>query len=109
MPRSAARPVQPPPRGQVRRLQDIPNVGPATVGDFRLLGIHRPEELIGRDPYAMYDELCARSGQRHDPCVYDVFIAAVRFMEGGPPTPWWKFTPERKAELARRAAVRRQD
>jgi hypothetical protein len=102
MPRPAQRPLHPPDRGSIRRLQDIPNVGPATVGDFHLLGIHRPEQLIGRDPYALYDELCAESGQRHDPCVYDVFIAAVRFMEGGPATVWWKFTAERKAELKRR-------
>ncbi|HSH95895.1 MAG TPA: helix-hairpin-helix domain-containing protein, partial [Roseimicrobium sp.] len=41
-------------------------------------------------------------GLRHDPCMLDTFIAAVRFMDGGPKKPWWAFTKERKAELARR-------
>ena len=33
----------------------------------------------------------------------DTFIAAVRFMEGEPKKPWWKYTAERKRELARRS------
>lgn len=106
MPENPERPLLPPSRGAIRRLQDIPNVGPATVGDLKLLGIHAPADLPGRDPYAMYDELCARTGQRHDPCVYDVFLAAVRFMEGAPALPWWKYTAERKQELARRSGRR---
>jgi Pathogenicity locus len=32
----------------------------------------------------------------------DTFIAAVRFMEGEPKKPWWKYTAERKRELAAR-------
>jgi hypothetical protein len=82
-----------------RVLTDIPNVGPATVGDFHALDIHAPEQLRGRDPYALYRRLCALTGVRHDPCVIDVFISAVRFMEGAPPYPWWHYTRERKAAL----------
>ena len=95
-----SRPKQPPPRGNLTRLQDIPNIGPAMVRDFRKLGIHAPGDLPGRDPYRLYDELCRVTGVRHDPCVIDTFISAVRFMEGAPPLPWWKYTPERKAHLA---------
>ena len=87
-------------------LQQLPNVGKATAGDFHLLGLHTPQSLIGQDPYALYDRLCAITQKRHDPCMIDVFIAAVRFMEGAPSTPWWKYTPERKATLARQAARR---
>jgi hypothetical protein len=32
--------------------------------------------------------------------VLDTFIAAVRFMEGAPPHPWWHYTAERKATMA---------
>jgi hypothetical protein len=94
-----SRPLQPPPRGALARLQDIPNIGPATVGDFRQLGIHRPSDLPGRDAYQLYHDLCVATGVRHDPCVIDVFLSAVRFMEGAPPLPWWKYTPERKRTL----------
>ncbi|MDT8283944.1 MAG: helix-hairpin-helix domain-containing protein [Thermovirgaceae bacterium] len=30
----------------------------------------------------------------------DVFMSAVRFMEGGEPLPWWSFTDERKRLVA---------
>jgi len=89
-------------RRDVARLQDIPNVGTAIAGDLRRLGITSPAELPGRDPYAMYDDLCRITGQRHDPCLLDTFIAAVRFMEGEPKKPWWKYTAARKRELAAR-------
>ena len=58
-----------------------------------------PHDLVGRDPYVMYDDLCRITGVRHDPCVLDVFISAVQFMAGGPAMPWWKFTAERKRNL----------
>jgi len=87
---------------ELTRLEDIPNVGPAVAGDLRQLGITTPGELSGRDPYAMYDDLCRITGQRHDPCLLDTFIAAVRFLAGEPKKPWWKYTAERKRELATR-------
>jgi hypothetical protein len=89
---------------ELTRLEDIPNVGPAIAADLRRLGIMSPAELLGRDPYSMYDDLCRITGQRHNPCLLDTFIAAVRFMEGEPKKPWWKYTAERKRELAARSA-----
>ena len=80
----------------VRRFTDIPNVGPATAADFATLGLKTPQELVGKDPRALYDRLCRLTGERHDPCVIDVFVASVRFMEGGRARPWWAFTAERK-------------
>ena len=81
------------------RLEQIPNIGPAIAADLRQLAITVPTDLLGRDPYSMYDQLCHLTGQRHDPCVLDVFIAAVRYMEGERKTPWWKYTTERKRRL----------
>src|SRR5476651_1667514 len=90
-------------RENLAHLEAIPNIGPSIAADLRQLGITSPDELPGRDPYAMYDELCRITGQRHDPCLLDTFIAAVRFMEGAPKKPWRKYTAERKREMARRA------
>jgi hypothetical protein len=87
------------------RLEDIPNVGPAVADDLRLLDILEPAQLVGRDPYRLYADLCTRSGVTHDPCVCDTFIAAVRFMEGAPSRPWWFYTAERKARFASGAAA----
>lgn len=86
-------------RNSTRDFQDIPNVGPATEKDFILLGFREPLELVGKDPYQMHADLCALTGVRQDPCVIDVFISAVRYMEGGPPKNWWEFTAERKQHL----------
>jgi hypothetical protein len=87
---------------ELARLEDIPNIGPAVAGDLRQVGITMPSELQGRDPYAMYDDLYRITGQRHDPCLLDTFIAAVRFMAGEPKKPWWAYTAERKRVLAAR-------
>jgi hypothetical protein len=89
-------------RENLARLEDVPNVGPAVAADLRQLGIKLPTDLVGRDPYAMYDDLCRITGKRPDPCLLDTFIAVVRFMQGEPKKPWWKYTAERKRELAAR-------
>ena len=86
-------------RNEVKKFQDIPNVGKAIEKDFILLGIKEPIELINKDPYQMYSDLCNITDKRHDPCVIDVFISAVRYMEGGPPKKWWEFTNERKKKM----------
>ena len=90
---------------QARKLQDIPNIGPSIADDLRALGIREPRQLVGKDPYALYQRMNALTGVVHDPCLCDCFIAAVRFMEGGPVRPWWFYTPERKARLGKRAAT----
>lgn len=78
------------------RLTDVPNVGESVAADLVGLGISQPDQLIGVDPYALYARINRESGRRHDPCLCDTFIAAVRFMEGSPPHPWWHYTAERK-------------
>ncbi len=95
-------------RAEITDLEQIPNVGPAIADDLRLIGVSSPKDLLGKDPYALYDDLCHTTGTRHDPCVIDVFIAAVRFMTGTPSKPWWKYTPERKRTLAAKAKGKAQ-
>ncbi len=89
-------------REALKQLTDIPNIGKAMERDFHLLGINRPADLIGRDPYLLYEKLCEVTQVRQDPCVLDVFISAVRYMEGGPPKKWWAFTEERKQRVGER-------
>lgn len=81
-------------------LEQLPNVGPSTAEDLRLIGIARPCDLIRQDPFALYEKLCRETGVRHDPCVIDVFISVVRFMNGEPARPWWAYTAERKGSYA---------
>lgn len=67
---------------QALDLESIPNIGPVVAADLHQLGIHTPEDLIGQDPYVLYQQLCAQTGVMHDPCLLDTFIAATRFMAG---------------------------
>jgi hypothetical protein len=89
-------------RSEFTTLEQLPNVGPAIAADFKRLGVGSPQDLIGRDPYVLYDELCRVTKHRHDPCLLDTFIAAVRFMSGEPAKPWWAYTAERKRTLKAR-------
>ena len=78
------------------RLQDLANVGPATLADLHALGIRTVAQLARRDAIVLYESLCKRTRTRHDPCVIDVFMAIIHQAKGGKPTPWWKFTVRRK-------------
>ncbi len=86
----------------VKRFEQIPNVGPRVARDFQTLGFTEPKELVGKDPYALYERLCTKTKVRHDPCLLDVFIAVTRFMSGESPRPWWHYTPERKKSLSKK-------
>ena len=86
-----------------RELEDLPNIGPKMAADFRLMGITKPKQLKGRDPFELYETLCKLTGTRQDPCVLDVFIAATRFAGGEAAKPWWKYTAERKRLVAGRS------
>lgn len=90
-------------RQQLKQLTDLPNIGKASAADLRLLGIATPEQLQGRDAYQMYASLCELTGQRHDPCVIDVFLSVIRFVEGEEAQAWWAFTEERKRTLLERS------
>lgn len=86
-------------RDAVTVLEDLPNIGKAGAADLRCIGILQPGQLVGQSPLQMYEKLCSTTGARHDPCVIDVFMSAVRYMEGAEPLPWWSYTAERKRLL----------
>lgn len=77
-------------------FEQLPNVGPAMAGDLRALGLQHPRELAHRDPFVLYQTLCAHTGKRQDPCVLDTFMAITDFMRGAAPAPWWIYTAQRK-------------
>ncbi|MET0100289.1 MAG: helix-hairpin-helix domain-containing protein [Sedimenticola sp.] len=86
-------------RNRIRQLQEIPNIGPAIERSLISIGIVEPHQLVGKDPYRLYRSLCDITGSKQDPCVLDILISAVRYMEGGPARKWWEFTAERKKHL----------
>ena len=89
-------------RERVRVLTDLPNIGRTMAAELQRLGIAKPEQLKGRDPYVLYQELCMATGLRQDPCVLDTFISITRFMGGDEARPLWAYTAERKAAMQQR-------
>jgi hypothetical protein len=85
-------------REKVQRFTDLPNIGPAAAKDFELLGFTSPSQLVGADPFELYQSLCIATGTRQDPCVLDVFISVTSFLGGEEPKPWWYFTEQRKRQ-----------
>jgi predicted RecB family nuclease len=83
-----------------RTLQDLISVGPAIERDFQMLGVKSVEDLATRDPEMLYKQLCQKTGARQDPCVLDVFRAAVA-QARDPKLPaeqciWWYWSRVRK-------------
>lgn len=83
---------------ECEQLEQLPNIGPAIAADLRLVGVLHPAELAVQDAFQLYRQLCTATGKRQDPCVLDTFIAAVDFMRGAEPRPWWAYTAARKAQ-----------
>ena len=86
-------------RSEIDHLQQIMNIGPSIADDLNRIGIRRPQQLCRRDPWRLFLKLCQNDGIKYDPCVLDVFISAVDFMDGNRPQPWWNYTARRKREF----------
>ncbi|MFP1130282.1 helix-hairpin-helix domain-containing protein [Asticcacaulis sp. W401b] len=78
-------------------LKKLRNVGPATRKDFAVLKIQTVSQLAQCDPDELYSRLQSETGVAQDPCVWDVFAAAIHQARTGEALNWWVFTPVRKA------------
>ena len=87
-----------------RQLADLISVGPAIRRDLAKLGVHTVAQLARREPERLYRQLCRKTGKRQDPCVLDVFSAAVA-QARDPELPieqcvWWYWSRKRKKALS---------
>ncbi len=84
-----------------RQLADLISIGPAMLQDFELLEIRSVAQLARQNPQRMYARLNRLSGQRQDPCVLDVFCAAVAQARNprlaAEKCQWWYWSRKRKA------------
>jgi hypothetical protein len=93
-----------------RQLADLISIGPAMLRDFEMLGIRSVAQLAKQNPQGMYGRLNRLTGQRQDPCVLDVFCAAVA-QARNPRLPvekcqWWFWSRKRKQQTKRNNAKR---
>ncbi len=82
-------------------LMALPNVGKAMREDLRRLGVESLARLAAQDADELYVRLGRMDGGLHDPCVWDTFASIIDIARGGPPQPWWHWTPVRKARQAK--------
>ncbi|MCY2959967.1 MAG: hypothetical protein NTY35_07350 [Planctomycetota bacterium] len=77
-------------------FQRLGSIGLESARDFVRLGLHRVEDLVGREPIELYDELCRLTKARHDPCVEDVMRCAIAQAEDPRLPPdlrdWWRWS-----------------
>jgi Pathogenicity locus len=95
-----------------RRLEDLISVGPATLRDFEELGIRSLSGLARQSPQGMYARLNQLKGERQDPCLLDVFCAAVaQARDSRLPAEqcrWWWWSGRRRAQQAAGRGRRRR-
>ena len=75
------------------------NVGKATCNDFTVLGIDSVAALAQACPDELYLRLQQITGKLHDPCVWDIFAAAIHEARTGERQAWWKWTKVRRARV----------
>jgi hypothetical protein len=83
-----------------RQLGDLISIGPAMLRDFELLGIRSVAQLARQNPQRLYGRLSRLTGQRQDPCILDVFCAAVAQARNprlaAEKCQWWYWSKKRK-------------
>lgn len=83
-----------------RQLGDLISIGPAMLRDFEMLGVQSVAQLAKQNPQRMYERLGRMIGQRQDPCVLDVFCAAVAQAKNprleAEKCQWWWWSKKRK-------------
>jgi DNA transformation protein len=84
------------------KLEDLPNIGPRIADHLRTIGITTPAALRKRTPLTVFNDLRKPMGRKHDPCVLYTLLAVKHLFETSESLPWWNFTGEGKAQLAKR-------
>ena len=87
-----------------RQLKDLTGVGPATLEDLALLGVHSVTQLAEQNGTELYERLCSVTGVQHDVCCLDVFRCAVA-QARDPELPeeqrnWWYWSGLRKKKIS---------
>jgi spore coat polysaccharide biosynthesis protein SpsF (cytidylyltransferase family) len=79
----------------LKKLQQIPGIGPKLSKEFFDIGIKDILDFKGKNPEDLYSQICKRQGIKVDKCVLYVCRSAVYFSESNNPDPektkWWNW------------------
>lgn len=65
----------------IKELRKLPGVSEKAAEGLYTLGIRSKEDLRGKDPVALYEELRNRPGSYCEPCMLNSFKIAVKSAE----------------------------
>jgi hypothetical protein len=86
-------------------LQVIPGIGPSMERDLHDLGIQKVEDLKGKSPEKMYEDLMKLRQTYQDRCVLYVFRCAVYYASHTVHDPeklkWWNWKDTQKPKRRR--------
>jgi hypothetical protein len=85
-------------------LMTLNNVGPAIYQDLLKLDINTVAKLAKAKADELYQRLQQITGQKQDPCVWDVFAAIIYEAKTGIKRPWWHWSGIRK-QLAKNQVI----
>ncbi|MDD1769443.1 MAG: helix-hairpin-helix domain-containing protein [Methanomassiliicoccales archaeon] len=63
----------------MRGLREIPSMNENTAEALWSLGIRSVEDLKGRDPTAIYEELRNKKGSYAEPCMLNILKIAIHY------------------------------
>lgn len=78
-------------------LREIHGIGKSIEQDLFQMGIFCVDDLKGKDPQDLYQQLCLLKGQTVDCCMLYVFRCAVHYVESNrldKQSKWWDFKDE---------------
>ncbi len=74
-------------------LRTIPNIGKQIKKDLLQIGIQSVEDLKGKNPETLYEQVCKVKGFQEDRCLLYVFRMAVYYVSTDNPETeklkWW--------------------
>jgi hypothetical protein len=65
----------------IKELRKVPGVSEKSAEAMYVLGIRKAEDLNGKDPVAMYEELRGRKDFYVEPCMLNSFKVAVKAIQ----------------------------
>ncbi len=65
----------------IKELRKVPGVSEKAAEGMYVLGIRKAEDLEGKDPVAMYEELRVHKDYYVEPCLLNSFKVAVRALQ----------------------------
>ena len=80
-------------------IEQIPGVGPSIAQNLRHIGITTVDQLKGKEPERLYQQLCDFKAQPVDRCMLYVLRCAVYYASTDDPRPellkWWNWRDPR--------------